>query len=217
VDAYRTDEEQIESIKRWWKDYGNQVLIGIGLAVAAIFGWQMWQDHKLTTGEAASRAYLELIEAVQSAPPGQSAEERLKAIQYLSDKIRTEHGSTHYALLARLLEARFLAEQNKLPEAEKQLREVIDARPGAALQLIAQQRLARVLMMQGQHEQALKLVESIQVSGAQSAVFEEIKGDIHLALGNPDQARLAYQKAQAAQLDEPNRILKLKLDDLAAE
>ena len=41
----RTEEEQIEAIKQWWKKNGSSLLIGVGLALAIVFGWQAWQNH----------------------------------------------------------------------------------------------------------------------------------------------------------------------------
>ena len=42
----RTEEEQIEAIKRWWKKNGSSLLLGIALALAIVFGWQAWQNHQ---------------------------------------------------------------------------------------------------------------------------------------------------------------------------
>jgi len=42
----RTDEEQVEAIKQWWKNNGSSLLIGIGAALAIAFGWQAWQTSR---------------------------------------------------------------------------------------------------------------------------------------------------------------------------
>ena len=44
----RTEEEQVQAIKDWWKNNGSSLLIGIGAALAIVFGWQAWQNHQAT-------------------------------------------------------------------------------------------------------------------------------------------------------------------------
>ncbi len=36
----RTEEEQIEAIKRWWKENGVSLLIGAAIAAAGVFAWK---------------------------------------------------------------------------------------------------------------------------------------------------------------------------------
>ena len=57
MDVYRTEEEQIEAIKKWWQTNGNNILIGIGLAIAVVFGYQFWKDSEQAAGESAFLVY----------------------------------------------------------------------------------------------------------------------------------------------------------------
>ena len=54
MSTYQTDEEQVEAIKRWWKENGKSVIGGIVLRFAVIGGWQGWQGYQRNQGEAAS-------------------------------------------------------------------------------------------------------------------------------------------------------------------
>ena len=36
----RTEEETVQAIKDWWKKNGSSLLIGVGAALAIVFGWQ---------------------------------------------------------------------------------------------------------------------------------------------------------------------------------
>lgn len=38
---HRTEEEQVAALKQWWKDNGNSLIIGVGLALAVVFGWKI--------------------------------------------------------------------------------------------------------------------------------------------------------------------------------
>ena len=68
-------------------------------------------------------------------------------------------------------------------------------------------------------EEALKLLEA-PVEKAFPASRQELKGDLLLKQGNPEQARAAYQEALTAAETAKSAnlvIIKLKLNDLAKE
>lgn len=74
--AYDLEEqEQLESLKHWWRDNGNVVTwiaIVVLLAVAGWFGWKNWQRKQ--AGEASV-----LYEQVQKAVDGKDAEKIKRA------------------------------------------------------------------------------------------------------------------------------------------
>ncbi len=39
----RTEEEQVEALKDWWKENGRSLLLGVALALAIVFGWKGWE------------------------------------------------------------------------------------------------------------------------------------------------------------------------------
>jgi len=67
VDVYSTEEQQIEAIKKWWQTNGNSVLIGIVLAIAAVFGYHSWTQSQQENSEAAAVLYGQVIEAATAA------------------------------------------------------------------------------------------------------------------------------------------------------
>ncbi len=72
MDTYRTEEEQVEAIGRWWNENGRSIIISIVLALSAGFGWQAWKDHDLQQSESASHEYQLLLQylAVSDSAPG---------------------------------------------------------------------------------------------------------------------------------------------------
>jgi predicted negative regulator of RcsB-dependent stress response len=70
-----------------------------------------------------------------------------------------------------------------------------------------------VLLAQGKHDEALKIIPSD--SGSFKSAFDEVKGDIYLAKGDKEAAKLAYSQALLAlPLDSNNNaLLQMKLDD----
>ncbi len=226
MEVYRTEEEQVEAIKRWWKDNGNGILIGIGLAIAIVFGWQSWKQNSVEKGEAASVLYSQLQESAQamwSAPPtpakeGEAAAENPQraTFEHVAKQLKDEYAGTTYSVLAALMVARDKVEAGNAAEAEKELRWSLEQKPSEALSLVINLRLARVLALKGEQDNALKLLESVN-AGAQKSAYEELKGDLYLAKGELAKAREAYQAGLvAAPEGASNRsLLKTKLDDLA--
>ncbi len=54
MDAYRTEEEQVEALKAWWDENGRSIVVAIVIALAAGFGWQGWKSQQEGQAEAAS-------------------------------------------------------------------------------------------------------------------------------------------------------------------
>ena len=44
---FRTEEEQIAALKKWWNDNSKSLLIGVGLALAIVFGWKAYQNSQI--------------------------------------------------------------------------------------------------------------------------------------------------------------------------
>ena len=57
VDVYRTEEEQVEALKRWFRDNGRSLVTAILIALILVFGFRYWQDSQLRQREAASAQY----------------------------------------------------------------------------------------------------------------------------------------------------------------
>lgn len=215
METYRTEEEQLAALKRWWKSNGTSILVGIALAVAAVFGWQSWQENQRVAGEAASELYFTLLEAVTLNDNAQTS-----TVMHLVEQLQSDHSSRTYAQYAALLAAKQALLSDDLELAEQQLTWAIEkAVKGGSLQKIATLRLARVIATQEGEDnlvRALALVEDVN-AGKHTASFEEVKGDLYLRLGREDEARNAYQAAvDALESSNDNRLLlNMKLHDLA--
>ena len=223
MDAYSTEEEQIEAIKKWWQVNGSNVLIGIGLAILIVVGWQFWQDQKRATGEAASTIYGEVLQAAELAALPQSdakddnsAEESSATFTHLVGELKAQHEASEYAVFAALLLAKHHVNADDADKAEEELRWAIDHKSSQGVKLIAQLRLARVLIMKEQYDAALALIDSVD-AGAQAPAFAAVKGDVLVRLGKLDAARAAYSKALNANEGNSgiNPVVKMKYDNLA--
>ena len=68
-----SEEEQLESLKRWWKENGLSTVIVVVLAVGGYFGWDLWKGHRQAQTEAAAIVYQQMME-VSQVQPGQALE-----------------------------------------------------------------------------------------------------------------------------------------------
>lgn len=220
METYRTEEEQIEAIKKWWQANGSNILIGIGLAILIVVGWQFWQGQKRSTGEAASVVYGELLQASelidQPDADAEKANANLATLMHLADELKSQHEASEYAVFAALMLAKQHVNAGDADKAEVELRWAIEHKASQGVKLVAQLRLARVLVMKDQLDDALALINGVD-AGAQTAAFEEVKGDILVSLGKLDEARAAYSKALNAHDSKGGSkpIVKMKYDNLA--
>ncbi|MDZ7851356.1 MAG: tetratricopeptide repeat protein [Halomonas sp.] len=210
----KTEEEQLEAIKRWWKENGTSLIAGVVIAGAGVFGWNAWQDYQAGKAEAASMRYQQLLDLTGQDELGEQARQR--ATELVSE-ITDEHGKTLYADLARLLDARMAIDTGNRGQAQAALEAVIDGSERDYIAGLARLRLARLQLAEGSAETALATLEG--VPEALAAQRAEVRGNAQHALGRADQAREAWREALtlADERDQPLYGVQLKLDDLGVE
>ena len=193
MDSYRTEDEQVEALRRWWDENGRSTIVAVVVALAAGFGWQGWQAHQKGQAEAASDVYQQLLRTMT----GEAAvEEREQMTLDLAEQLKQGHGGSTYAQFAALHLARIAVENGDLAEAEAQLRWVLgraDKNSDAAQ--LAQLRLARVVAAAGDSDKALAILA--QGGDAYQASYAVARGDILLAAGNRQEALEAYGSARS--------------------
>jgi predicted negative regulator of RcsB-dependent stress response len=209
VESYRTEEEQVEALKRWWQENGRSTVIGIVLAVSLALGWQGWQKSREASAAEASTLYQQMLQALaQETTQGNSRGLEMAA------QLKAEHPGSAYAQFAALYLARAAVQEDDSETAEAELRWAL-AKADGRIREIAQMRLAKVLAEQGDTERALELLAA-SPDLALSAAYAMARGDVLLAAGRGDEARLAYQAAAAelgAERPLPT-LLAAKLDHL---
>lgn len=206
--AYDLEEqEQLASIKAWWDRWGNLVLgavTAVLLAIAAFNGWRWYERHE--AGNAAV-LYDQFVGALEGTDVARKKE--------LAGTLIERYGRTVYAPMAALHIAKVNVEAGDAGAAMAQLRWVIDKSGHPELVQIARLRLAGILLDEKSHDEALKMLSG-DVPEELAASFADRRGDVLLAMGKSDEARVAYQEALAkAGGQHPLRpIIQLKLDAL---
>lgn len=204
----QTEQEQLEDLKKWWKENAKAVIAGVVIGLSVLFAAWAWRDYSRSQGEAASAEYQLLVGEVKKG----DAEAGLKR----GVGIINRFGTTSYAVFAAFALAKLELERGNLGEAHKHLEWALNHAKQDELQHIARLRLARVMLTEGQHDAALKLLSPKQ-PGSFLPAYEELKGDLYLASGQTAEAQTAYQRAlNAAVQDDIKQLIQIKLDDLGA-
>jgi len=190
VSVHLSEEEQLESLKRWWKENGLQTVLMVVLVTGGWFGWQFWQDFKREQAEAASLQYIEMMDIAASSA---TSEEQLAKYSHLAHTLKDYYADSHYAHFAALLLARQAVDQNDLETAKQELEWVLENSTDEALEQIVRLRLARVQVELGEVDAALELLEKPSESFV--SIYAEARGDFYLLENETEAARAAYQSA----------------------
>lgn len=210
MEGYATENEGIEAFRRWWKNNGTLTSVALVLMVAGLIGTQWWRMQTVAQAEAASADYQQLIQGL--------SENNAQVVQQRASHIISQFSSTPYAPLAALALAKIKIEQGDKKVARTHLQWVMENADQPALKSVARLRLAKIIYSEGEYPMALSLL-SADNSGSFVSGYEELKGDINLAMKNTSEARAAYTRALAA-LPENNQErtqLQMKLDDIGVK
>ena len=200
VDAYTTDEEKVEAIKKWFKENGASLVTGILLGLAVLFGTKAWFGYKEQQASAASAVYLQFMEAVGR---GQA-----EAVVRHSQTLIGEYRSTPYATLATMAMARQKVEEGELEAARAHLEWAVRHAKSEHLQVLARVRLIRVLLALEALDAAQELLDKRGRAPTFATLYDELQGDLYVLRGEPRKAYEAYERALAElPEDAPNRLL----------
>jgi len=185
--AYDLEEqEQLASLKAWWKDNGTLVIVTAAAAALAFAGWQGWQVWRDGQVRQAATAYETLVKALAAGDA--------KAVRDSSGTLAESHPKTLYASMAALATARFHVEHGDLRSAKAQLQWVLDRSPSDELRELARLRLAGVLLDEKGYDEALGLLGA-QHSPALAGQYAALRGDVLVAQKRIEDARAAYRLA----------------------
>lgn len=204
---YLTEQEQVEILKRWIKQYSLVIFTGILLAILMVSGWRFWQQRQLKIATHASHAYDEMINL--------RAQNNSAASLVQAHKLTKRYANTVYGPMAALMIGRDAVIKKNYAEAEKQFSWVMDHSRIPAVQEIARLRLARILLMQRKPQDALALLQKSNEKSF-AGFNNELQGDAYLALNNPNKAREAYHLAITTlpNADAARPLLQMKYDSL---
>ena len=233
MDVYRTDEEQVEALRKWWLENGKSIIAGIVIGLSAIYGWgdlgeEVGHHLDVRVADDDHVGAFDHLRLLRASRLGRSRRRRIEhqsvrqgetdsASKY-AKSILDDYHSTSYARFAELLLARIAVDDKDYASAEGHLRQVMAKASNDQIRHIARLRLARLLTAQDKFKEAEALL-NISDKGKFLADYEELLGDIFIRQGMTEAAQNAYKQALAnSNASEQDRsILQMKMDELGGK
>jgi len=201
------EQEQIDALKAWWKENGNQLLGALMIIVVAVGGWRGWQYYQNQQSSEAATLYAGFNRQLESG--------KVKQINDAAAAVMERYASSGYAPRAALLAAQVNEQSDELARARTQLHWVVDHAEEAGLKDVARLRLAAVLLDEKKYDDALQLLEAKHASSF-DGMYADLKGDVLSAQGKNEEARSAYRLAyEKTNANSAYRgLIEMKMDAL---
>lgn len=206
MNEYETEEQQVEALKKWWKENGTSLIVGLFVGVSALFGWRYYVEQDNVHAVQASDLYMQVMQSTAT----KNIDEKTIDIH---NQLINAYSDTPYAALASLALAKTEYENNKVDGAVAQLELAVKHANDDVIKQIASLRLVRIYIEQKKYDEAMAML-NMKHAAAYDAQYEELKGDLYSARGEVAQARMAYDNAINLQGITAGKWLKLKRQNL---
>ncbi|WP_416260740.1 YfgM family protein [Gibbsiella quercinecans] len=206
MEVYTTENEQLDTVRRFFAENGKALAVGVVLGIGALVGWRYWQNHQSTGMMEASQSYQQVSESLA----GGKAEGVAAAEKFI------QANGNSYGVLAALELAKHFVGQNDFAKAEQQLLLALGQAKEPNLQAMISLRLASVQLQEKKLDDALKTLDGVKGEGW-VAMQQDVRGDILLAKNDAKGAREAYQKGISSNASPALQVLlRMKLNNLAS-
>ena len=208
MDEFLSEKEQIQYIRDWWRDNRMYIFIFGFVVIGSVAGTNTWKASVLNEQIAASSLYESLAVEI--------SENNLESGELIAEEIYSEYSESIYADQARLAMAYFYMSQSRDEDAAEELRGLIESSENNEMILIANMRLAKILLYQSKYQEVLDLLEG-NLGHAFETKYSELIGDAYLGLEDYENAEFAYMNA-LKDTGSPQVIdaalLQMKINDL---
>lgn len=205
MEVYSTENEQVDAIKQFFKNYGLTIVLAAVIGFGGVFGWKYWQSHQTNRLQESADAFATVSEALAKPTPENIA---------LAEKFVTETNDI-YGALASLELAQIAIDANDLVSGERHLTNAVAKVKNDAFADMLNLRLARVQLALDKTDAALVSLE--QVKGkAWNGMKNYIRGDVLAKKGDNTGATTAYRSALTDENAGAIRsLVELKLNNLS--
>lgn len=205
MEVYSTENEQVDAIKQFIKNYGLTIVLAAVIGFGGVFGWKYWQSHQTNRLQESAGAFATVSEALAKPTPENIA---------LAEKFVTDTNDI-YGALASLELAQIAIDANDLVNGERHLTTAVAKVKNDAFADMLNLRLARVQLALDKTDAALISLE--QVKGkAWNGMKNYIRGDVLAKKGDNASAATAYRSALTDENAGAIRsLVELKLNNLS--
>lgn len=182
---YLTDEEQVDRLKKLWKDYGITVVVALAIGIGGTVAWDYFKAYQSDKAQDASNLYTSYLEASGLGEPTSSFVEELES----------NYGKSAYFAFTLLRQAKKEVDEANFEAAHESLSRAFEVASGSPIGDLVALRKAKIEFELGDYESVLLTLQEVQTAGYRWQALM-LKGDVHFQNSELDAARDAYQSAK---------------------
>jgi len=209
--AYNLEEqEQLENIKAFWRQYGSFIMTVIAVVALSVAGWRGWGWYQVRQSTEAAAVYEQLRQAASSRD--------VAAVRSAAGTLFDQYARTVYGQMAALVAARAYVDAGDSAAAKVPLEWAVNNARDDEFRHAARLRLAALLLDEKDYDAAQRVL-AVAATGQFAGEYADRRGDLLVAQDKVGEARAAYRQAlESLAPDSPlRRLVQLKLDALGAE
>jgi predicted negative regulator of RcsB-dependent stress response len=199
IEVGKTEDEQAQQIKKWIKENGLQIVVGISLGLGGIWGLGAYKTYQNEQSIQARSLYLNT-----------ASSDSVAAFEALS----TSHSDSGYTQQAGLMLAKNAVKKQDYESALQHLSTLVSA-DNDLIAIVANMRMASIQLEMGKFKEAINTLDS-KLPGEFNGLYSQLKGDIYVADNQIDKAKEHYKLAlsQISRDSELQSLINIKLADL---
>ncbi|MBX3628424.1 MAG: tetratricopeptide repeat protein [Nitrosomonas sp.] len=202
------EQEKMHTLKTWWDRYGTIITIMLAVMIATVGGTKVWEYFQRQQAQQAADLYA-LVQQVQTTGD-------LMKITDAVHLLTEGYASSGYAPRAAMIVVKASVDAGDFKRAKAHLQWILDNAKEPEMIDLARLRLATILLDEKNYAAALQQLNT-KHGYSFSGLYADLKGDVLLASGKTEEARMSYEAAAGALSKNNNyyNIVQMKADALS--
>ena len=204
MSSHYTEEE--DKLISWFKDNYKNIIFGLLFGTSLVFGFKYYNDLNANKQYEMSVKYEEAIKDYQ--------DKKYEKVMLLSEEYQASNPSNIYTSMVNLYVAKIYHDEGKYLESLNTLDFIIKNSSSKEMQMVANVRYSRILILQKKYNEAEKFITST-VNFSSNALLIEMLGDISFVKSDINKAKRYYESSLELQITPNNRkIIENKLNSI---
>ena len=200
---YTEEEDKLIS---WFKDNYKNIIFGLLFGTILVFGFKYYNDLNANKQYEMSLKYEEAIKDYQ--------DEKYEKVILLSEEYQASNPSNIYTSMINLYVAKIYHDEEKYMKSLEALNFIIKNSSSKEMQMVANVRYSRILILQEKYDEAEKFITSA-VNFSENALLVEMLGDISYVKSDINKAKKYYESCLQLEITPNNKkIIENKLNSI---
>ena len=200
---YTEEEDKLIS---WFKDNYKNIIFGLLFGTALVFGFKYFNDLNANKQYEMSLKYEEAVKDYQ--------DKKYEKAILLSEEYQASNPSNIYTSMVNLYVAKIYHDEEKYMKSLEALNFIIKNSSSKEMQMVANVRYSRILILQKKYDEAEKFITSA-VNFSDNALLVEMLGDISYVKSDINKAKKYYESCLQLEITPNNKkIIENKLNSI---